>query len=183
MGSHSSRGSFTCYRRKSISRACPRFPKLKPENWGRFPQSYWPQQPFRKRLPPAPLECLLAARRMAPDPAAVFVRIVGRRRETCDFAGALGRLLQERALTVELIEAAGELGAAGNRQFSQAIRDIADAISHNGQSLSEALRSHPNYFDSFFCGLLATADTREQLRNRLLLLSRDAQPRAASALL
>jgi type II secretory pathway component PulF len=116
-------------------------------------------------------ELFAFARRLHPDPPAALQRATGRRPEATRFAAALARLLGERSLTLDVVEAAGRVAAAGNRAFLGAVGQVMKDM-ENGGTLAEALRRHPGYFDPLYCRLVEAAQTREQVRLNLERLGR-----------
>jgi hypothetical protein len=104
-----------------------------------------------------------------------FHAAIGRSPAACRFAATLARLLEGRRLTPAVIAAAGRSAAAGARSFDRRIASIVEKVS-DGTSLADALRRHPGDFDTLFCGLVAHAASREELRACLERLGSITEP-------
>lgn len=94
---------------------------------------------------------------------------LGRKPEAACFASTLARLLRERSMTLDVIEAAGRIAGARSKSFQRVVKDILREM-ENGCLFSESLQRHRDYFDEFYCSLIEMANTREQVRCALKCL-------------
>ncbi len=112
------------------------------------------------------------ARSLHPDPRRALCQAMRRSAEAERFAAALARLLRDRRLTLDVVESAGRVAAAGNQHFRKVVEQVLDDL-ESGYGLAEALQRCPRYFDPFYCKLLEAAASREHLRLCLERLGRE----------
>lgn len=111
------------------------------------------------------------ARELEPGVTRLLHQAAGRRPEATRFAAALARLLRDHRLCLELVEVAGRLAAPRDRGFASVMRTVVTEM-ENGEPFLGALRRQPRYFDTFYCGLLEVAESREDLQAALERLGR-----------
>jgi type II secretory pathway component PulF len=116
------------------------------------------------------VELRAIARRLSHRVCQQQERWAGRSKEAIQFAGALSRLVKDHRLTVNAVDDAAKIAAAGGERFLAVMASVIKGM-EDGDSLAQNLRQFPRDFDPMFIQFVDVASNRAALRVNLNMLA------------